>query len=129
MILTFRRYFYQECLNLCVCVCEKRLLISIYSRKRDNSRDSKTSSDCITTFFSSSIENQSTKNNFKCPICRITVTLGDLKNNIAAWAKSLPLNNLILFYRYVRYNNLSPGYLGTFYPNSFLLTLKLRGLS
>jgi hypothetical protein len=30
MILTFRRHFYQECLNLCVCVCEKRLLISIY---------------------------------------------------------------------------------------------------
>jgi hypothetical protein len=24
------------------------------------------------------------------------VTLGDLKNNIAAWAKSLPLNNVIV---------------------------------
>ena len=51
---------------------------------------------CITTFVSSSIENESTKNNFKCPICRRIVTLGDLKNNIAAWAKSLPLNNLIV---------------------------------
>jgi hypothetical protein len=53
-------------------------------------------SSCITTFVSSSIENQSTKNNFKCPICRITVTLGDLKNNIAACAKSLPLNSLLV---------------------------------
>jgi hypothetical protein len=51
---------------------------------------------CITTFVSSSIENESTKNNFKCPICRRFVTLGDLKNNIEAWAKSLPLNNLIV---------------------------------
>jgi hypothetical protein len=25
------------------------------------------------------------------------VTLGDLENNIEAWAKSLPLNNLIVF--------------------------------
>ena len=51
---------------------------------------------CITTFVSSSIESESTKNNFKCPICRRIVTLGDLKNNIAAWTKSLPLNNLIV---------------------------------
>ena len=51
---------------------------------------------CVTTFVSSSIENQSTTNNFKCPICRRTVILGDLKNNIAAWAKSLPLNNVIV---------------------------------
>ena len=51
---------------------------------------------CITTFVSSSVESGSTKHNFKCPICRGTVTLGDLKNNITAWAKSLPLNNLIV---------------------------------
>ena len=51
---------------------------------------------CITTFVSSSVENESTKNNFKCPICRRIVTLGDLKNNIKTWAKSLPLNNLIV---------------------------------
>ena len=49
---------------------------------------------CVTTFVSSSVEG--TKNNFKCPICRRTVTLGDLKNNIEAWAKRLPLNNLIV---------------------------------
>jgi len=49
---------------------------------------------CIMTFVSCSVESKSTKNNFKCPICRRIVTLGDLKNNIAAWAKSLPLNNL-----------------------------------
>ena len=49
---------------------------------------------CVTTFVSSSVE--STKNNFKCPICRRTVTLGDLKNNIEAWVKRLPLNNLIV---------------------------------
>ena len=52
---------------------------------------------CITTFVSSSVESErqseSAKNNFKCPICRRTVTLGDLENNIEAWAKSLPLNN------------------------------------
>ena len=51
---------------------------------------------CITTFVSSSVENESAKNNFKCPICRRIVTLGDLKNNIKTWAKSLPLNNLIV---------------------------------
>ena len=51
---------------------------------------------CITTFVSSSIESESTKNNFKCPICRRIVTLGDLKNNIKTWAKSLPLNNFIV---------------------------------
>ena len=49
---------------------------------------------CVTTFVSSSVE--STKNYFKCPICRRIVTLGDLENNIEAWAKSLPLNNLIV---------------------------------
>ena len=49
---------------------------------------------CVTTFVSSSVE--SAKNNFKCPICRRTVTLGDLKNNIEAWVKRLPLNNLIV---------------------------------
>jgi hypothetical protein len=38
----------------------------------------------------------SAKNNFKCPICRRIVTLGDLENNIEAWVKSLPLNNLIV---------------------------------
>ena len=51
---------------------------------------------CITTFVSSSIESESTKSIFKCPICRKIVTLGDLKNNIKTWAKSLPLNNLIV---------------------------------
>ena len=51
---------------------------------------------CIITFVSSSIESESTKNHFRCPICRSIVTLGDLKNNIEAWTKSLPLNNLIV---------------------------------
>ena len=51
---------------------------------------------CITTFVSSSVESESAKNNFKCPICRRIVTLGDQKNNIETWAKSLPLNNLIV---------------------------------
>ena len=52
-----------------------------------------------TTFVSSSVESErqsEIKNNFKCPICRRIVTLGDLENNIEAWAKSLPLNNLIV---------------------------------
>ena len=51
---------------------------------------------CITTFVSSSVESESAKNNFKCPICRRIVTLGDLENNIEAWVKTLPLNNLIV---------------------------------
>ena len=51
---------------------------------------------CITTFVSSSVESESAIYNFKCPICRRIVTLGDLENNIEAWAKSLPLNNLIV---------------------------------
>jgi hypothetical protein len=51
---------------------------------------------CITTFVSSSVENESTKNKLKCPICRRIVALGDLKNNIETWAQSLPLNNLIV---------------------------------
>ena len=51
---------------------------------------------CITTFISSSVESESPKKNFNCPICRRFVTLGDLENNIEAWAKSLPLNNLIV---------------------------------
>jgi hypothetical protein len=42
------------------------------------------------------MESESTKNHFKCPICRSIVTLGELKNNIEAWTKSLPLNNLIV---------------------------------
>ena len=51
---------------------------------------------CITTFISSSVESESPKNNSNCPICRRIVPLGDLKNNIETWAKSLPLNNLMV---------------------------------
>ena len=51
---------------------------------------------CITTFVSSSVESESAKKNFKCPICRRIVTLGDIENSIEGWVKSLPLNNLIV---------------------------------